>query len=91
MAVVTDLIEEMRQVRRLPPPSIARAIRREAGVSQQRVATELGVHRVTIARWELGTRTPRNALRHAYANLLADIQAALAAAAVDQSWPGRVR
>jgi transcriptional regulator with XRE-family HTH domain len=68
------LIEEVRAARKLPPPSMARAIRLAADVSQERIAAELGVHRVTIARWEMGTRRPRGQLRIAYADLLQQLQ-----------------
>ncbi len=54
-----SLIDEVRQRRRLPKPSTARAIREEAGISQQRMATEIGVDRMTLARWESGRRKPR--------------------------------
>ncbi|GAA2004404.1 hypothetical protein GCM10009799_34550 [Nocardiopsis rhodophaea] len=65
-----NLIREVRTHRRLPAPDDARSIRERAGVSQARLADELGVHRVTVARWESGTRQPRGALRLAYARLL---------------------
>jgi transcriptional regulator with XRE-family HTH domain len=67
---MTELLEEVRRARRLPPPALARAIREAAGVSQQRVADELGVHRVSVARWELGRRRPRGQLLVAYNDLL---------------------
>lgn len=68
------LMDEVRAARRLPVPDMARAIRRAAGVEQSRMADELGVHRVTIARWEAGTRSPRGSLRARYADLLAALQ-----------------
>lgn len=71
------LLSEVRRIRRLPPPKLARAIREAAHLSQGRLAQELGVGRVTVTRWELGTRTPRGALRMAYAELLAALSAAL--------------
>jgi transcriptional regulator with XRE-family HTH domain len=67
---MTELVEEVRRARRLPPPPLARAIRETAGVSQQRLADELGVHRVSVARWELGLRRPRGRLLVAYTDLL---------------------
>ena len=71
---MTQLVEEIRQsrrqARRLPPPHLAKAIREAAGVSQQRLADELGVHRVSVARWELGQRRPRGRLLVSYADLL---------------------
>jgi DNA-binding transcriptional regulator YiaG len=73
------LAAQVRAARKLPPPSIARAIRHEAGVSQQQVADELGVNRVTVARWELGERAPRGELRLRYIALLDELQQAVAA------------
>lgn len=64
------LIEEVRSARRLPPRTLARAIRKAAGVSQTRLAAELGVNRVTVARWESGTRRPSRRLLHPYTELL---------------------
>ena len=73
---MSALIEEIRAAKQLPPPTMARAIRLAADVSQERVAAELGVHRVTVARWEAGTRRPRARLRIAYAELLRQLQEA---------------
>lgn len=36
-------------------PDDLRAIRRALGLSQEGLAAAVGVHRVTVARWELGT------------------------------------
>ena len=71
---MSQLAEEVRKARRLPPPLMARGIRRAAGVSQTRLAEALGVHRVTVTRWELGARAPRGAIRLAYAALLDELQ-----------------
>lgn len=65
-----SLVDEVRQARALPSPAIRRMIRIAAGVSQSRLGAELRVHRVTVARWESGTRTPRGSTRAAYADLL---------------------
>ena len=73
---MSGLVEELR-ARRLPPLEQRRSIRRDAGVSQERLARELGVHRVTVARWELG-RDPRGRLRERYLDLLAALQAEVA-------------
>ena len=67
---MSDLIERARSARRLPAPSAARAIRVAAGATQQEVAGKLGVHRVTVARWEYGARRPRGELLVAYVMLL---------------------
>jgi DNA-binding XRE family transcriptional regulator len=72
------LVDEVRTTRSLPPPAAARRIRVLAGVTQERMAREVGVHRVTLARWEAGDATPRGASRVQYAELLAELQEALA-------------
>ena len=66
---MSQLIDEVRRARSLPRPAMARAIRESAGVSQARLAAELGVHRMTVARWESGARSPRSDQRTAYAAL----------------------
>jgi DNA-binding transcriptional regulator YiaG len=76
---MTALLEEVRTRRRLPAPSVAKAIRTAAGVSQQRVAEELHVHRVTVARWEDGTRRPSGRLLGAYLELLEQLREVTAA------------
>ena len=64
------LVDEVLRARTLPKPATAKMIRVAAGVSLQRLGAELGVHRITVARWEDGTRTPRGSIRTAYADLL---------------------
>lgn len=71
------LIEEVRSRLPLPAPRAARLIREEAGVTQVRFAAELGVDRMTIGRWENGTRRPQGANRDAYARLLAELREAV--------------
>lgn len=73
---MTDLVEEVRTRRRykLPSPAMARQIRMDAQVSQDRFAAELGVQRVTISRWENGHRRPRGSLAQRYADLLRRLQ-----------------
>lgn len=71
------LLEEIRAVRHLPAPALARAIREAAGVSQERIAQELGVDRVTVTRWESGARRPRGAQAVAYARLLEQLKEAV--------------
>lgn len=67
------LIDEVR-ARQLPSVKVRRAIRLAAGVSQMRMAAELGVHRLTFIRWENGTHEPRDGSRERYARLLAELQ-----------------
>ncbi len=71
------LSEEIRAVRSLPSPELARAIRMNAGVTQARLAEEVGVTRATINRWESGERRPQGRHRATYAAVLAEIQAAV--------------
>lgn len=70
---MSALVDEVRESLSLPRPDVARQIREAAGVSQARLAGELGVHELTVHRWEAGTRTPHGELRRAYARLLADL------------------
>lgn len=44
------LVEEVRRERQLPPPRVLKLLRQTAGVSQARLARELGVGRVSVAR-----------------------------------------
>ena len=68
------LTADVLAARRLPSPALAKVIRESAGISQARLAEALGVHRVTVARWEAGTRVPRGELRRAYMDLLLELQ-----------------
>jgi transcriptional regulator with XRE-family HTH domain len=70
---VTALLDEVRESLALPSPRVAREIRQAAGVSQARLAEELGVWELTVYRWEAGARTPRGELRRSYARLLAEL------------------
>ncbi len=71
------LIEEVRARRALPAPPVARAIRKAAGVTQERLAIEIGVTRATIARWESAARRPKGQHRERYAVVLASLQEAV--------------
>jgi len=73
--VAVDLIEELRLERSLPSPRAARCIREMVGVSQARMARELGVHRTSVTKWELGVRRPHGAQAEAYRMLLESLQA----------------
>ena len=70
---MSQLLDEVRESLALPRPDVARQIREAAGVSQARLAEELGVHELTVARWEAGARTPHGELRRAYGRLLAGL------------------
>jgi DNA-binding XRE family transcriptional regulator len=71
---VNALTQELLAARRLPPPAVAKAIRRGAGCSQAQLAKALGVTRVTCARYEAGTRSPRGDLRLRYIALLDELR-----------------
>lgn len=79
--MIGSLIDEVRSRPRLPVPAIRQAIRLKADVPQDRMAQELGVHRVTFLRWENGDRTPRGAHLEAYSRLLHELDEATSAAA----------
>jgi DNA-binding transcriptional regulator YiaG len=63
----------IRSRRTTPPPALWGPIRRAAGATQGDVAGELHVHRVTVARWEAGTRSPRGDLLERYLRLLTEL------------------
>ncbi|WP_022891229.1 helix-turn-helix transcriptional regulator [Agromyces subbeticus] len=72
------LVEEVRaQKAALPSPVTARLIRLAADVTQARMAQELGVSRVTIARWEAGTRRPRGKMMLDYRRVLDELREAV--------------
>jgi DNA-binding transcriptional regulator YiaG len=70
------LLEEVRILRELPSPPEAKAVREGAKVSRRRLAKELGVHEITIYRWERGTSHPRGQALTDYARLLAALRQA---------------
>jgi DNA-binding transcriptional regulator YiaG len=72
------LIDEVRAGRRMPSPETARVIRRAAGVSQDRMARELGVDRITLYRWENGLARPRPDARAKWQAMLEQLQQELA-------------
>lgn len=73
---MSALVDEVRESFSLPALHEARRIREDANVSQVRLAAELGVHELTVQRWEAGTRTPHGDLRRAYARLLHELDQA---------------
>jgi len=70
---MSALLEEVRESLSLPGPDARRQIREAAGVSQARLASELGVHEITVARWEAGLHSPHGETRRSYARLLAEL------------------
>lgn len=72
------LLDEVRASVRLPTPQEAKRIRKAAHVTQERLAEALGVHRVSVARWEAGEREPQGELRAVYATVLRELEAVVA-------------
>jgi transcriptional regulator with XRE-family HTH domain len=54
----------------LPPIEDRRALRRRGRLTQATMASIVDCDRASIARYELGTREPRGAMRERYANAL---------------------
>ncbi|MGO8683063.1 MAG: helix-turn-helix domain-containing protein [Thermoleophilia bacterium] len=65
-----QLLDEVRAGLRLPDPAARRALRRQAQLSQERMARELDVSRQSIARYEAGLRRPQGTRLLAYVALL---------------------
>jgi transcriptional regulator with XRE-family HTH domain len=74
---MAGLVNRVRAGRKLPTPAMQREIRKAAGVSQAQVAAELGVQRVTVARWETGLRKPSPRLLERYVELLEQLREAV--------------
>lgn len=58
------------RLRRLPDPSIRRALRVHHGLSQGQLAELLGVDRASVSRYESGDRTPRPSIAERYLDIL---------------------
>lgn len=71
---MTGLLDELRTERHRTPVEAAR-VRTAARVPQWRLAAELGVDRVTLARWELGWNRPRPEARRRWNDLLDQLEA----------------
>lgn len=69
-----SLLNDVRARGALPAVALRRAIREAAGVSQGQIAREVGVHRMTVCRWESGTSKPTGPHLHAYVAVLRDLQ-----------------
>lgn len=59
----------------MPDGAWVRAVLKAAGVTQGRLAEELGVHHVTVTRWIMGERAPEPKMRKRYADLVNEIAA----------------
>lgn len=71
------LLAELNAARKLPAPSVRRALRMRAGLSLARVGNALGVSDQAVAYWEAGIRRPRPANLVAYAELLQALRSML--------------
>lgn len=70
MDILSQLLDQARQRRSLPPPEVRRALRERARLSQGDLARVLRVDRATISRYESGDREPRLCVVARYAALL---------------------
>jgi DNA-binding transcriptional regulator YiaG len=68
--MVPAQLDELVRIRRLTRTGEAREIRERARLSQQEIATALGVSVSAIHRWETNDRRPRGAAALRYAELL---------------------
>jgi len=66
----TEILEKSRLARSLPAPERRTAIREAAMVTQEDIATALGVTRAIVSRWEAGLRIPSGEHLTNYARLL---------------------
>lgn len=73
-SVAMRLLDKAKAYRELPPPSMRRAIRIGAGVTQQDIADERGVTRAAVSRWESGERQPRGDDLIGYVAILKSLQ-----------------
>jgi DNA-binding transcriptional regulator YiaG len=76
-AGVSELEQQVRAGRALPPLALRKAIREAAGVTQAALAVDIGVHRITVVRWESGDREPKGIYRARYATALREIEESL--------------
>ncbi|MFJ8309159.1 MULTISPECIES: helix-turn-helix domain-containing protein [unclassified Streptomyces] len=65
----------------LPNPKERRRLREAKSLSEQQVATAVGVTQATVRSWEKGRSTPRGRRLESYARLLATIEAEMATVA----------
>lgn len=71
---MNNLAELVKARRDLPVPKMRRALREAAGVSQDAIAIAVGVHRMTVNRWESGRCEPTPAHVVAYAAIMRALQ-----------------
>lgn len=75
MSLVAEV--RARQKYPLPPPAERRAIRIAAGVSQLKIAREIGASAPAVGVWERGPYDPSDRFRVPYAKLLAALKKAV--------------
>lgn len=78
MTATADYIRSRLGVRlELPQPDERRALREQAGLTQQEMADAIGVTRAAISQWEAGTRTPRGPLLDRYVEAIRALREAV--------------
>lgn len=75
--VLQQYLAAAQRRRELPTPALRRDIRARAGLSQAQLADAIGVDRVTVSRWEAGTRTPRGRHLTEYLEALNELASAV--------------
>lgn len=78
MTDASTVAEEALARRMLPAPSERRAIREAAGVSQRRLARDVGVTATAVATWESGRSEPRGDHLVQYARVLVELAGVVA-------------
>lgn len=63
---LTVAMQRARRRGQLPPPAVRRHLRERVGISQRDLATAIGVDRVSVSRYESGSRSPRGAIVDRY-------------------------
>ncbi|CAN5514747.1 hypothetical protein BH20ACT21_BH20ACT21_25280 [soil metagenome] len=69
MSQAIDLV----RVRRLVSTGVAREVRQEAGLSLAEMANAVGVHRMTVHKWERGRHRPKGDAALRYAHVLDEL------------------
>lgn len=73
LSYMNELVAVLATVQRrrdLPTPAMCRALRVENGLTQATIADACKVTRVTVTRWENGTRSPCGSVRDRYLDVL---------------------
>ena len=65
--------KDLVRVRRMAATGAARAIREEAGLSLAELAEAARVHKVSVFRWEHGSRRPRGLAAERYLKVLDEL------------------